>query len=70
MVYSTFTGLLKTSDSIHTGNPEKKICFHRHSSSQVKRLVVTFKSSKLFYEHTVTTFNVPGEVQSNEITER
>lgn len=61
---------LKNSDSIHTGNPEKDICFHKHSSSQVKMLVALFTRSKLFYEYMVTAFIVSGQVQSSEITQR
>lgn len=58
------------SDSTHTGNPEKDICFHKHSSSRVKMLVALFASSKLFYEYIVTAFTVSGQVQPSEVTER
>lgn len=61
---------LKNSDSIHTGNPEINIRFHKHSSSQVKTLVALFTSFKLFYEYMVTAFTVSGQGQSSEITER
>lgn len=61
---------LKNSDSIHTENSEKNICFHKHSSSQVKMLVALFTSSKLFYEYMVTAFIVSDQVQSSDITEK
>lgn len=61
---------LENSDSIHTGHPEKNICFHKHSSSQVKLLVALFTNSKLFHEYMVTAFIVSGQVQSSEITEK
>lgn len=58
---------LKKRDSKHTGNPEKNICFHKHSPSQLKMLVAVFTSPKLFYEYIVTPFTVSGQVQSSEI---
>lgn len=60
----------RNTDSVHTGIPEKNICFHKHSSSQVKMMVALFTSSRLFYEYMVTAFTLSGQVQWSEITER